>query len=365
MKYLSFLIKPASSLCNLRCTYCFYHDVSSRREVASHGIMSETTMRLLIDRAFDAIDPDGVITFAFQGGEPTVAGIDYFENFTSYVSSRKTTQTVYYSLQTNGTLLNDRWAGLFAREHFLVGVSLDGYESNTNYYRKDADGKGAYSKIMEGIACLKRHRVDYNILTVLTDRLSKHADAYYRFIKSQKFDHIQCIPCLGDLDHKGGIQLKPENYFKFYKELYFLWLEDYLAGSYTSITLFDNLLVMLCDRPPQQCGMLGFCSPQLVIESDGGVYPCDFYVIDKYFCGNITTDSIETIINNKNMQTFLKEEKFLPEICKTCPFWNICRGGCKRQNIVYLTENYCGHRELLTALYPTMSRIAERMKHSF
>lgn len=365
MKYLSFLIKPASSLCNLRCSYCFYHDVSSRRAVASHGAMCLETMQALIDQAFHAVDPDGVLTFAFQGGEPTLAGLDFFRAFTSYVSSKKTGQTIYYSIQTNGTLLNDDWATFFAREQFLVGVSLDGYESNTSFFRKDASGKGAYPKIMEGIELLRRYKVNFNILTVLTDKLSKHADAYYRFIKSQDFRHIQCIPCLGDLDMEGGIQLKPENYAAFYKKLYFLWLEDYLSGEYTSITLFDNLLVMLCDQPPQQCGMLGFCSPQLVIESDGSVYPCDFYVLDQYYCGNIVTDDLETIIYSKNMQSFLKEEKFSPKICRSCPFWNICRGGCKRQNIVYLTDHYCGHQDFLSSAYPTMQRIAERMKHSF
>ena len=365
MKYLSFLIKPASSLCNLRCTYCFYHDVSSHREVASHGIMSESTMKMLIDRAFETIDPDGVLTFAFQGGEPTIAGIDYFKSFTTYVSSKKTNQRVYYSLQTNGTLLNDDWADLFAREKFLVGISLDGYDSNHDHFRKDASGTGTHKKIMEGIAILKRHQVNFNILTVLTDRLARHPEAYYKFITSNGFHHIQCIPCLGDLDHKGGEQLNAKNYFSFYKKLYFLWLDDYLSGNYTSITLFDNLLVMLCDQPPQQCGMLGFCSPQMVIESDGGVYPCDFYVIDKYFCGNIKEMSIEKLIQSPQMQNFLNEKKFLPDLCKTCPFWNICRGGCKRQNIVYLKENYCGHRELLSVIYPTLARVAERMRGSF
>ena len=358
MKYLSFLIKPASSLCNLRCTYCFYKDVSNKREVKSYGIMKKETMEVLIDRAVDAVDEDGILNFAFQGGEPTLAGLQYFYDFVQYVEKRKTNQNVYYSLQTNGVLIDEKWAEFFKKYSFLVGVSLDGYESNHDFFRKDEKGQGVYKKIIKGIECLKKYHVQYNILTVLTNRLAKHPKAFYDFIRTQDFPFVQCIPCLGELGSLDGFQLTLDSYVNFYKKIYDLWLEDYVNGKYRSIYLFDNLLLMLCDRPPQQCGMLGFCNVQFVIESNGNVYPCDFYVLDQYYIGNIKEQSIEEMLKSKNLEDFIKEEKKSSPLCKECPFWKICRGGCKRQNVVYLTEKRCAHKELLEYIYPTLSRIA-------
>ena len=362
MKYLSFLIKPASSLCNLRCTYCFYQDVSNRRDVKSYGIMEKETMKTLIDRATEAVDEDGILNFAFQGGEPTLAGLQYFYDFVHYVEQKTTNQRVYYSLQTNGILLDEQWAEFFKKNQFLVGVSLDGYESNTNYFRKDQKGKGSYEQVMKGIGYLKKYHVQYNILTVLTNRLAKHPQAFYKFIKDQNFPFVQCIPCLGELGQSDGFQLTLDSYVNFYKKVYDLWLQDYIHGEYRSIYLFDNLLLMLCDRPPQQCGMLGFCNVQFVAESNGNIYPCDFYVLDQYYLGNIKEQTIEEILKSKNLEIFIKEEKRSSPLCKDCPYWKICRGGCKRQNVVYLTEKRCAHRELLEYIYPTLSRIAYSLK---
>lgn len=361
MKYLSFLIKPASSLCNLKCTYCFYNDVSKNRKLQSYGIMGENIMKKLIDRAFEAIDDDGVLTFAFQGGEPILAGIAYYQRFVEYVAQKKTKQRIYYALQTNGTLLNDEWGDFFNRNQFLVGVSLDGYEANTNRFRVDKNGKGMYDAIMHGISVLKRCGVEFNVLSVITKRLAKHPSGFYHFVKGQNFKYIQCIPCLGELKKDTAQQLRPQEYASFFKELYKLWLEDYLNGEYMSISLFDNILLMLKDRPPQQCGMLGFCSMQFVVEGDGSVYPCDFYVLDNYCCGNILENRVDEIVESKEMRAFLQEKKKSYEICRTCPFARLCHGGCKRQNGAYLSDNLCGYREFLTYAYPTMMQIAGRL----
>ena len=361
MKYLSFLIKPASSSCNLACSYCFYRDVSKRRTTGSYGIMTEDVMKSLIDQAFTAIDHDGFLTFAFQGGEPTLAGLEYFRSFIKYVNSKKTGQSVYYSIQTNGTTMNEDWALFFKENHFLVGVSLDGYKSNHDHFRQDGTKSGTFDKIMMNIDLLKKFKVDFNILTVLTNRLAGHADAFYEFLKSEEFSYVQCIPCLGELTGEGGYQLTAENYFKFYSRLYYLWYNDYVNGQYTSVTLFDNLLLMLTDRPPQQCGMMGLCTAQLVVEANGNVYPCDFYVLDQYYCGNLVTDSLDQIIYSEPMQNFLREKRILPPVCDTCPFFKICRGGCKRQNVVYLSKNECAHQKLLSYLYPSMSMIAKTL----
>ena len=175
MNYLSFLVKPASSLCNLKCPYCFYEDISNRRERPCSGKMKPEIMRKLIDRAIAETEEDAQITFAFQGGEPTLAGLEYYRQFTEYVREKKGARTVRYAIQTNGTQMDESWARFFREEDFLVGVSLDGYESNTNRFRVDQEGKGMYAQIMQGIRLLEQYEVAYNILTVLTPRLAaKH-----------------------------------------------------------------------------------------------------------------------------------------------------------------------------------------------
>ena len=368
MNYLSFLVKPASSLCNLKCPYCFYEDISNRRERPCSGKMKPEIMRKLIDRAIAETEEDAQITFAFQGGEPTLAGLEYYRQFTEYVREKKGARTVRYAIQTNGTRIDESWARFFREEEFLVGVSLDGYESNTNRFRVDQEGKGMYAQIMQGIRLLEQYKVAYNILTVLTPRLAAHPEAYYHFLKDQGFSYVQCIPCLGEFPEQqqsavtGNAQeLKPEQYAEFYKRFYRLWLDDYMHGDYMSVTLFDNLLLMLSDRPPQQCGMLGFCTAQLVVEADGSVYSCDFYVLDQYCCGNLQDQTLQELLYSEAMKNFIQEERQIKKICETCPFWKICRGGCKRQNRTYLTEEWCGHREFLMEAYPTLFRIAQTL----
>ena len=145
-KHVSFLIKPASSLCNMRCRYCFYYDVADHRNVRSFGIMKEETMKVLVDKALELGD-DSDISFHFQGGEPTVAGLVFFEKFVSYVRQKKTNQTVHYALQTNATLLDEKWIDFFYKNRFLIGVSLDGYQEMHNYFRKDCQNKDTYKTV--------------------------------------------------------------------------------------------------------------------------------------------------------------------------------------------------------------------------
>lgn len=267
------------------------------------------------------------------------------------MNEKKTNQTIHYCIQTNGTLLDDKWAEFFYRNQFLTGISLDGYESNTNRFRVDRGGNGKYEQIMAGIDILRTYGVEFNILAVITQQLSRHPKAFYRFLKSHGFRYVQCIPCLGELGAEAGdseYELQPDGYLRFYKGLYELWAEDYRQGDYMSVTLFDNLMLMLHDRPPQQCGMLGFCSVQFVVEANGNVYPCDFYVLDEYCCGNLAEKSVTELAVCETMKRFLHETKKSYPICETCPFAGICHGGCKRQNRAYLREKTCAHQELLS-----------------
>lgn len=363
MKQYSYLIKPASSLCNLECKYCFYHDVSSHRKEASNGIMSDSTMRMLIEKACQVSDASEII-FAFQGGEPTIAGLGYFRKFLEIVDQRKSKeQIIRYSIQTNGTLLDDEWYGFLKRHRFLVGISLDGYKENHDYFRMGHLYQPTFKTVMETITKLREYNIEFNILTVLSNSLAKHPEKLYRFYKENNFRYIQLIPCLPKMNfEEDGFSLKPKLFASFYKKFYSSWLLDFNKQQYISVTLFDDLIPMFRGIAPSQCGMLGFCKVQNIVESDGSIYPCDFYVLDEYRNGNINTDSVQSIQSSAANEVFIHEMKRTTSQCETCEFIKLCHGNCKRLNICYFDEDYCGYRDFLEFAYPSMIKISARIK---
>ncbi len=358
----SFLIKPASSLCNLKCKYCFYHDISDHREVHSFGVMNESTMNALIEKACDT-DQSSTITFAFQGGEPTLAGLDYFKHFTDKVNQvKRQNQKINYTIQTNGTLLNQEWFELLKENDFLVGISLDGFKENHDLLRINASSKGTYDQVMKAIEGLKENMIEFNILTVLSSTLAKQADRLYEFYKQLDFKYVQLIPCLPRLkDTADELALSPKLFASFYKRFYDLWLIDFNKQHYISVTLFDNVIPMFKGYKPQQCGMLGYCSPQFVIEADGSVYPCDFYALDEYVCGNINVNSLEEILKNPTMNRFLNEKKPMCSLCDSCRYKQICNGNCKRLNVTYFDKKYCGYQDFLEHASSSIKDIAKHL----
>lgn len=362
MKYVSFLIKPASSLCNMRCRYCFYYDVSEHREVQSYGIMNEEVMHALIDRAL-ALGDDANISFAFQGGEPTMAGLAYFKAFIAYVDAHKQQQTIHYALQSNATLLNEEWADFFLAHQFLIGISLDAYADLHNHFRKDKQAKDTYKIVMKAIKLLKEKGVAFNILSVLNATLAKHPQKIFSFYLKNDLRYVQFIPCISGLDEEENeYSLTPKQFASFYKIYFSLWLQEFKKGNYRSVALFDNVIPMLIGRMPQQCGMLGRCTPQFVVESNGDVFPCDFYVLDEYLCGNIVKDDLETLAQREVLQKFLKEERRTCKACEDCPFIKMCHQNCKRLNFAYYDEQYCGYRDFLEYAYKDMVKIANILK---
>lgn len=315
MKYFNALIKPASSHCNMKCKYCFYHDISSKREIYCGDIMTNETSKMIIHKILNYFVEDVEITFAFQGGEPTLAGIEYFKYFIDYVNSyKKEYHHIRYSIQTNSILLDEEWIKLFKNYQFLVGISLDGFKENHDKVRVLKNNKSTYELVMKNIQLLKDNNITYNILTVLTSSLSKH----------------------------------PKEYFVFYKQLFPLWFNELNKGNNISFNYFDNLILLFNKQYPYQCGYLGYCSMQFVIESDGSVYPCDFYCLDSYKIGNMMEHDITQLIKSKILYQFVKEEKRISKLCQTCKFKGICNGNCKRQNICYFDDEFCALKEFMT-----------------
>ena len=340
MPPLSLMIKPASSLCNLSCEYCFYRDVSEHREHLRFDVMSKDTARVLIGKALKYANGESV-AFAFQGGEPTLAGIDYFEFFTKTVNELNIKQSrIFYSMQTNGTAIDEKWADFLRENNFLVGLSLDGdYEANK--FRKKPSGENSFYTIIDTANLLKKHKVDFNILTVLTRYCAENIEQIYSFFRFHGFGYLQFIPCLRPFGskEKSELYMTPDQYADFLIKLFNLYVKDYVRHQYVSIRQFDNWVRLFLGQPTEQCGIKGHCSHQFVSEANGNIYPCDFYCTDEYLLGNISDTDFSQMEHSEIAVNFIKESLAVPERCKECKLYPICRGGgCKRTQ---QSEDYC------------------------
>jgi uncharacterized protein len=326
------LIKPASSSCNLRCKYCFYHSLSESRTVSSFGIMTGELSLKLIERAYEYAS--GFCTFAFQGGEPTLAGIDFFKNFVLSAKKLKPKNLqVNFALQTNGMLINEEWAIFLNDNNFLVGLSLDGPKDINDLNRIDAKSGGSFNKIMNTVDLFNRYKVEYNILSVVSNKVAKHVTKIYNFFKKNGFKYLQFIQCLDPLGEEAGghiYSLTPEMYSEFLKTLFDLWYKDITSNNMISIRYFDNLVTMVMGYPPEACGMSGRCACAFTVEADGSVYPCDFYVTDALRLGNIIDSSLAEMESGKIAKEFIDVSLHVDEKCRQCKWFNICRGGCRR-----------------------------------
>ena len=357
MKMLSVMIKPASSLCNLRCRYCFYADISENREVASNGIMTDDMLDVVISRISEELSGKGTANISFQGGEPTVAGLDYFRKFTEKMKQYPDIK-VNYALQTNGTLITEEWAQFFAEHHFLLGVSIDGYKLNMDQFRFDAKGNSVFDRIMDSVKLLRKYKVDFNILTVVTNDLAKHGKALYRFFRDNHFDYVQLIPCLpGFHESMDQFALTPAEYADFYNTFFDEWLKDVKKGKPISVNLFENLYGMAHGQMPYQCGMIGRCIPQYVIESNGDVYPCDFYCLDEYLMGNLNESSFTQLRETEVTKNFIRSSACRKKPCETCRYVKMCNGGCRRQNVCYLNDEECAYQKVLDHVLPVLAKM--------
>ena len=358
----SLLVKPASSMCNLRCGYCFYADVSDSRKEKSRGIMPDEVLEFLMRRAFQ--EASGSCSFSFQGGEPTLAGLDFFRRLTALQKQYNTKKLpVRNALQTNGLLLDDEWADFLAENSFLVGLSLDGGRELHDSMRKDADGGGTYARVMQAAGLLDRHGVEYNVLCVVHNAAARHPQQVYRALK--RFRYLQFIPCLDPLDgSKPPHSLDPKRYGEFLKGTFDCYYADFFSKSPVSVRSFDNYAAMLAGCPPESCGMSGVCACCLTVEADGSVYPCDFYALDEYLLGNVRDNSLAEMARSEAAQRFIQPSLSVHEDCRSCGWYPLCRGGCRRNRPV-CADGRPGKNELCDAYraffayaYPRLLRCA-------
>ena len=352
---MNILIKPASSSCNLNCDYCFYHDEAANRTTRSFGMMSLDTLEAIVSKALAAAKRE--CTFGFQGGEPTLAGLDFFKTFVALVEKHNTRSIkVSFALQTNGTLIDDDWAQFFADNDFLVGLSLGGNQALHDQYRKDSSGSGTFKQVRRAAKILSAHEAQFNVLCVVTAFAATQAKSIYRFFMHNGLTYQQYIPCLDPLDGESHeYSLTPALYGQFLCDMFDVWFEDRKNDVFVYNRYFENLAGILRGVLPESCDMTGHCSVQYAIEADGSVYPCDFYMLDENSLGNINTDGFEQIDQARERIVFIEGSLPVPEKCKQCKWYALCRNGCMR------SRNESGVNDLCEAYLAFFPYVYERL----
>jgi uncharacterized protein len=325
----SLLIKPVSGLCNLDCSYCFYLDreADPYRDLPSRRMSLETLERLVDTWLFYSFPSS---TFAFQGGEPTLAGVEFYQALVDLQKRYgRDGQSVSNSIQTNAVLLDDRWCALFAEYNWLVGVSLDGPESVHDLYRRNKAGHTSWKQVMAGVDLLRRHKVDFNILCVLSQANVGQPRELYRFFRDLGIEHIQYIP-LAEFDAAGQplpFTITPAQYGKFLCETFDIWWPDRRR---VRIRWFDNVAEALAGQKPATCTLHEMCDSYVVVEHSGDVFPCDFFVEERWLLGNVTLDSWPEIARRQRRLSFALNKALLHPECQSCEYQPICRGGCPK-----------------------------------
>ena len=361
MKYFSLLIKPTSASCNLNCRYCFYKDEAKKRSVFNHGIMEYSMVETIMDRILNYFNEQTMITIAFQGGEPTLAGLEWFNHFFDYVNThKKDFHHLQYTLQTNGYTINDQWIELFKKHNILIGLSIDGYGQIHDRYRKSNDDRPTFDVILTNYHRLVQAKVNVNILTVITHDLAKHASRLYDFYRQEKMDYIQLIPCLPPLEQTSVYAFKPQDYPLFFGKLWSCYIDGLNHGYRPYINLFDQWMAATNGIGAAQCGANGYCAMQYVSEADGSVYPCDFYCLDHYRIGSWSNHDPATLMMDDTTTAFLNETT-LPTLCTYCPYVQMCHGQCKRQRVCFMdmTNGYCGIRAFLNEHGSTIHQMGQ------
>ena len=357
------MIKPASALCNLRCKYCFYSDIADLRAVRSFGVMTDDAMREILKSLEKSLSPGDGVTLCFQGGEPCMAGLDYFVRFTQAADAWSPDVRVQYALQTNAVLLDESWCAFLRERRFLVGVSYDLLEELHDGARVDAAGNGTNRRVAEKIRLLRSSGAAFNILCTLTNQAARHPQRVWKRMEALDIRYVQFTPCLGGLGRPGEsvYALTPKRFAGFYNALFPLWLAAYRKGNYRSVKLFDDVISRMAFGSCNMCGLDGRCRPQLVVEADGSVYPCDFYCLDAYCLGNLREKTIPELLQAPQAEAFLRRAQESPALCKVCEFRQFCGGFCKRMQREVCcagTDGFCGYRDFLSQNLADLQQIA-------
>lgn len=380
------MTKPIGPICNLDCKYCFYLEKEKLYPGTKKWQMSGEVLERYI-RDYIASQPQDEVHFAWQGGEPTLLGLDFFRTVVDLQGQNAGGKTIHNALQTNGVLIDDGWGEFLAEHGFLVGVSIDGPRELHDCYRVDKGQTPTFDRVMRGIDKLKQHRVDFNTLTVVHRRNSEHPIEVYRFLKEIGSGFIQFIPIVerkaAETDSNGLVLIKPsfENaaevtewsvepaaYGRFLSQIFDEWVKRDVGRTF--VQLFDVALESWMGMDASLCVFRKTCGSALAMEHTGDLYSCDHFVYPENKLGNIMEAGLESLVDSPEQKAFGEAKlKSLPRMCRSCEVRFACNGECPKHRFLTTPDgepglNYlcAGYKHFFKHIDPYMQFMAQELR---
>ncbi len=328
---LQVLIKPAGADCNLACKYCFYSCKGNLYPGERRHRMSDRVLRELVRKYMNHCDRSAA--FAWQGGEPTLMGLDFFKSAVRYQQLYgRPGQMVSNSLQTNGVLLDDaEWAKFLHEYKWLVGVSLDGPADVHDAWRVDHDGKPSHARVRRALDTLLEHEVEVNVLTMVTPANIHRAAETYEYLLDTGVDFLQFIPLcepLPDGSALADFTIDPVDYGNFLIEIFDMWIAEKPRTAY--VRMFDDMLSVIMGNPHPTCMFGPQCGLYVVVEHNGDLYACDFFVDDQWRYGNLMEMDLHHVRKQAAYGQFRDRKTAEIDECKDCKWFGLCHGGCPK-----------------------------------
>jgi uncharacterized protein len=333
------MAKPIGPICNIRCEYCFY---LSKEELfggknRSQFAMREDVLETFIRQYIEA-QPEGTpeITFAWQGGEPTLLPQAFFEKAVEFENRyAPRSMKVLNAFQTNGILVSRSRAEWFAANSFLIGISIDGPEDLHNRYRVDRAGQGTFRDVMAGLENLKAAGCEFNTLTVVQDDNSNHPERVYDFLKGIGSRYLQFIPIVEPASDNRVVSsrsVRPGQWGRFMTGIFDRWVRADIGEVF--VQHFDMLLGLHAGYPSSICVHAETCGRAMAIEHDGTLYSCDHFVNPEHRLGNVMEDHLLKIVSNPKQVKFGNDKRdALPDQCRSCPHLRLCGGACPKDRL--------------------------------
>lgn len=362
--------KPTSYQCNLQCDYCFYLDKEAQFNHAPG--MDDRTLKTFIEKYINA--SGDTVYFTWQGGEPTLAGLEFFQKAVAWQQQFAGKKRIYNALQTNGILLNDAWCRFLKEHDFLVGISLDGPQAMHDRYRRTRSGKGTFDKVMAAIDLLKTHQVEFNTLTVVNVNNVRHPREVYAFLKSTGSRHMQFIELLEtsqpniDADKTPeplqviDFSVPPADYGRFMSTIFMEWVKKDVGTVF--IRQFESTISRVLGNGHTSCIFQEACRNNFVMESNGDLYECDHFVWPEYNIGNIATDPLPALESRR----LTAQKQVLSQECLQCAYKPLCNGGCPKHRINKGSgariSYFCqGYKMMFAAMVPYLNAMVELSRH--
>ncbi len=380
------MLKPAGASCNLNCTYCYYLEKSKLYPETSQPRMSEELLERFTKQFIEGHEVP-VVTFTWQGGEPTLMGIDFFRKAIEFQKKYSSGKKIENAFQTNGTRLNDDWCNFFIDNNILVGISIDGAEQNHDHHRTTMSGGPTFKKVMNGIELLHRHKVEFNTLSTVNSYNVQFAAETYRFLKKIGSGFMQFLPVVERISmDKDGSNLRlvapvhgnaevtdwsvgPKEFGKFLITIFDEWVRHDVARYY--IQIFDATLANYVGENPGICVFNDTCGDALVMEHNGDLYSCDHFVYPEYLLGNIFQTPLISLAKDQRQFDFgIDKRNTLPFCCLNCEVRYACHGECPKHRFIKTPDgksglNYLceGYKMFFRHVEPYMDFMAKELKN--